>query len=277
MNRYRIAGAVCAALLATLVLAAAASAAPEGATIVVPGGYFATISNATFGDTTVSPTNCPVDSLAYGYQLNGGSFNQLATGTGCGGVAGTTLEPSLNPSTLRIYLTDKSCDIPADTYYSDDTSSTSHALVTKTSSTTYSVSIMDSDVCSGVDGYGHLRLPPKPGTGNLNLTVTLTPICTATAQFVEGFPAYHTGAFLANVLVAGACLAIDEVSPAQSCQNNKAAVTSYEAYIAQLVADGFLPSALQPALDVAAQQLLLGCSTPPPPPVIIPIMPTLPG
>jgi hypothetical protein len=267
MKRYRIAGAVCAALLATLVLAAAASAAPEGATIVVPGGYFATISNATFGDTTVSPTNCPVDSLTYGYLFNGPPTT-LASGSGCESVAGTTLEPSLQPSTLIIYLNDLTC---GDGYFSNDTSATSHALVTKTSSTTYSVSIMDSDVCSGTDGGGHLRIPPKPGAGNLNLTVTLTPICTATAEFVEGFPAYHTGAFLANVLVAGACLAIDEVSPAQSCQNNRAAVLSYEAYIAQLVADGFLPSALKPALDVAAQQLLIGCSTPPPPvPITMP-------
>jgi hypothetical protein len=277
MKRYRIAGAVCAALLTTLILAATASAAPEGATIVVPSGYFATISNATFGDTTVSPTNCPVDSLAYGYQLNGGSLNQLATGTGCESVAGTTIEPSLNPTTLAIYLTDKTCDIPADTYYSNDTSSTSHSLVTQTSSTTYSVSIMDSDVCSGTVGYGHLRLPPKPGTGNLNLTVTLTPICTATAEFVEGFPAYHYDPYLANVLIAGACLSIDEVNPTQDCQNNRAAVLAYEGDIAQLVADGFLPSVLQPALDVAAQQLLIGCSTPPLIPIVPPIMPTLPG
>jgi len=240
-SRYKVAGAACAALLVTLVLAAAASATPTSA-IVIPAGYVATLSSATFGDEIVNPGNCPADPLAYGYQLNSGANVQLATGVGCEPASGATIGPFATPTQLRVYLNDVGCGTTPYLFYSDG----AHALVSAVNSSTWSVSIMDSDLCGS--GPSDARVPVAPGTGNFNVTVTLTPetpaaLCTATRTLVTGSPAYTGGSFLsrgvATLFTIGACIAIDQVSASPSPRNGFL-VAQYDGYVTRLVRGGWL-------------------------------------
>jgi hypothetical protein len=131
--------------------------------LVIPAGQTATLSGAEFGDFV---TNCPGDSLAYGYQLNLGANVQVATGgAGCQHVAGATIGPFPTATLLRIWLTDFTPPGPY-TFYSD---STTHALVTGPSP--FVVSINDSFF--GLRGPSVTYLPTGPGHGNLNVTVTI--------------------------------------------------------------------------------------------------------
>lgn len=134
--------------------------------LVIPAGETATLSNATFGDFT--PSNCPLDPLAYGYQLNMGADVQVAdhpANAGCTHAAGATIGPFPTATLLRIWLEDLTTT-PSYTFYSDS----SHALVT--GSDPYLVSIMDSYF--GQYGPNDPRQPPGPGRGNINVTVTIS-------------------------------------------------------------------------------------------------------
>ena len=112
--------------------------------LVIPAGKKATLSNAQFGDALLptaplapnTATNCPGDSLAYGYQLNLGTNVQIATGgMGCQVVAGAVIGPFPTAVLLRIWLTD--FHTPVFTFYSDG----NHASVA--GSNPYLVSIRD--------------------------------------------------------------------------------------------------------------------------------------
>ena len=133
--------------------------------LIIPAGRTATLSNAKFGDFV---TNCPGDSLAYGYEVNLGADVQVATGgAGCQNVPGVVvIGPFTTASLLRIWLTDFTPPGPY-TFYSDNTK---HALVS--GSNPYTVSIMDSFF--GQRGPDVTYLPPGPGNGNLNVTVTIS-------------------------------------------------------------------------------------------------------
>src|SRR5579872_1269117 len=165
-SRFKVAGATFAALLVTLAMAAQANAS-TAVEFVIPVRVVATSSNAAFGDNTINPGNCPADQLAYGYQLSSGASVQLAAGAGCQSVSGTTVGPFTTLVQLRVFLNDVGC---GDTFYSDG----SHALVSASNPWTWTVSIMDSDLCTS--GPGVSRVPVAPGTGNFNATVTLTPV-----------------------------------------------------------------------------------------------------
>jgi hypothetical protein len=242
-SRYKMAGAaVCAALLATLVLAAGASAVPTTSEIVIPAGYVATLSSATFGDDIINPGNCPADPLAYGYQLNAGPNVQLATGVGCEPAAGATIGPFSTPTQLRVYLNDVGCGITPYLFYSDG----GHALVSAVNSSTWSVSIMDSDLCTS--GTSDLRVGVAPGTGKPNIAVPLPPetgtaICAATRALVTGSPAFTGGSVLsrgiATLFTIGACLAIDGVSASPS-PRNAFLIAQYDGYVTRLVHGGWL-------------------------------------
>lgn len=137
--------------------------------LVIPAGKTATLTNAQFGDEfptmPLAPntwTNCPGDSLAYGYQLNLGANVQIATGgAGCKSVAGAVIGPFPTAVLLRIWLTD--FHAPVFTFYSDG----NHAKVS--GSNPWLVSIRDSF-------FGLITtapLVPLPGDGNLNVVVTI--------------------------------------------------------------------------------------------------------
>lgn len=133
--------------------------------IVIPAGHTATLSGAHW-------TNPPCDALSYGYQIDLGA-NSPPLGTkpaGCfvADLPGAVVGPFPTATLLRVYLTDSgnpagSC---SDTFYSDG----SHALVTGTNP--YDVSISDSFLC--LEGPGTSRVPPSPGQGNLEVTVTIS-------------------------------------------------------------------------------------------------------
>jgi hypothetical protein len=259
--RYKMAGAAVAALLLTLVLATSASANPPSE-IVIPAGYVATISNAAFGDSNIDPGNCPADRLEYGYELNSSPNVQLDSGVGCAPAAGATIGPFPAPTQLRIYLDDFSCSTtsaapPPNVFYSDGV----HALVTPVNPLTWGVSLMDSYLCTS--GPNDPRAPAGPGTGNFNLTITLTPgspgaICAATKTLVTGSPAYQSASFLsrgyASLLIWGACIAIDRVSGPPG-PRNAWLIAQYDGYVAVLVRRGLL-TATDGAYLVAAAGVL---------------------
>ena len=163
--RLAVVGVACAALLSLLVLASAASAYPTTVTeMTIPAGDSAMLSGADF---------CADDTLVYGYTLNGGPKQELATGSGqCDALPGPIAIPAVSvQTTLLIYLTDTYYEC-GDTYYSDGSGDANHSLVTQTSDSTYGVSIMDCDV----GGDTTMDRPvPAPGDGNLNVTVTILP------------------------------------------------------------------------------------------------------
>jgi hypothetical protein len=160
--RLAVAGVSLATLASLFVLATSAAAAGS---IEIPAGATATLSGGEF---------CADDSLTYGYQLNGGADQPLATDGGdeqCEtGLAGATIGPVSGPTTLLVYLTDNysTCN---DTYYSDGTGSGPHADVTQESTDSWEVSIAD---CGDGHDMTDTRIPGA-GDGNLNVTVTVVP------------------------------------------------------------------------------------------------------
>lgn len=134
----------------------------------IPVGGSLTISGAGFS---------ACDPLTYGYELNAdGTLHSIASkdntceGPAATPIAGTTIGPVTSPTTVRIYLTDSyNSESPA-TFYSDDTSAVSHALVS--GSGPYTVDIFDTDFGSCGTSCG--RLLPK-GQGNVTMTVTIAP------------------------------------------------------------------------------------------------------
>jgi hypothetical protein len=138
--------------------------------LVIPAGKTATLSNAQFGDffatAPLAPntwTNCPLDPLAYGYQLNLGANVQIATGGGgCSSRPGAVIGPFPTAVLLRVYLTDNHA--PAYTFYNDG----NHATVV--GSNPYLVAIRDSYFGTITTG----PLVPAPGDGNLNVVVTIS-------------------------------------------------------------------------------------------------------
>jgi hypothetical protein len=140
--------------------------------LIIPAGHTATLSNAQFGDffptAPLAPntfTNCPGDSLAYGYQLNLGANVQVATGgAGCQAVAGAVIGPFPTAVLLRVWLTDFHAPGPY-TFYSDGL----HATTAGSNPTL--VSIRDSF-------FG--TIPPTvqfqspAGDGNLNVVVVIS-------------------------------------------------------------------------------------------------------
>jgi hypothetical protein len=133
--------------------------------------------------------------------------------------------------------------------------------VSATNPWTWSVSIMDSDLCTSAPGDS--RVPVGPGTGNFNVTVTVTPVtpgavCATTRTLVVGSAAYQAAPFLsrafAGVLTLGACFAIDRVSASPSPWNPQL-IAQYEGYVAGLVRGGWLTAADSAYLDAAAGAL----------------------
>jgi hypothetical protein len=132
--------------------------------IVIPAGKTATLSNARW-------LFAPCDALTYGYQLNLGANVALASKPGgpCFNAAlpGATIGPFPTAVLLRMFLRDTgtpsvSCNY---TFYSDG----SHARVTGTNP--YAVDIRDSVFCQVPPSVP--LVPPGPGGGNLNVTVTI--------------------------------------------------------------------------------------------------------
>jgi hypothetical protein len=126
----------------------------------LPAGSVAKVTNVKFS---------ACNKLAYGYQLDAGTKNELA------GFAGGCLEMSepdatIGPfgvtHTLRFYLTDNSCGF---TFYSDGSEgSTEHAKVTGTNP--YAVQLWDGGAsCQYPPGKSDPEVPP----GNLTATVTI--------------------------------------------------------------------------------------------------------
>jgi len=248
--RYKVVGAALAALILTLVSATAASAAPPSE-IVIPAGDVATLSNATFGGIG----NCPADRLEYGYELGWGANVQLASGVGCEPASGGTIGPFARPTQLRIYLDDFAC---GDTFYSDG----DHALVSASSPWSWSVAMMDANICTSAPG--DPRVPAQPGAGNFNVTVTLTPatpqaVC-ATTRALAGVSENYGNASpfsprgYATVWADAACIAIDQVSAWPSPQN-ASLIAQYDGYLAILVQDGWLTTADGSYLAAAAGAL----------------------
>ena len=126
----------------------------------IPAGGTATISNVTFN---------ACDSLTYGYQLNLGANQDVASFPGtCGpaSAAGATIGPVAAPTLIRIYLRDNTCN--SYTFYSDGP----HAAVT--GSGPWEVAISD----AGGPGTGCFYSPAIPRSPfpqpNLQLTLTIT-------------------------------------------------------------------------------------------------------
>ena len=248
VSRYKVAGAAFVALLLTLVLAAAASATPSSE-IVIPVGDIATLSNATFGDNIVNPGNCPANRLEYGYELNSGANVQLDSGVGCEPAAGATIGPFATPTQLRVYLNDFSC---LNVFYSDGV----HALVSPLSALSWTVSIMDSNLAC-VSGPTDPRVPVAPGTGNFNVTVTLTPatpaaLCALTRTLVTSSPGGQSP--LANSLTLGACLAINQAGAARGVRE-VLLIAQYDRFVAGLVQSGWLTATEGASLTAAANAL----------------------
>jgi hypothetical protein len=137
--------------------------------LVIPAGQTATLSNAQFGDffptAPLAPntfTNCPGDTLQYGYQINLGANVPVSTAAaGCRTAPGATIGPFPTAVLLRIWLTD--FHTPVFTFYNDG----NHATVVGTNP--FLVSIRDS--LFGTITIGPLISPP--GDGNLNVVVTI--------------------------------------------------------------------------------------------------------
>jgi hypothetical protein len=140
--------------------------------LVIPAGKTATLTNAQLGDLLLPTlplapntiTNCPGDTLAYGYQLNLGANVTVAAGPalgGCAVLAGATIGPFPTAVLLRIFLTD--FHAPVFTFYSDG----NHSRVV--GSNPFLVSIRDSVFGTITTG----ALVPPPGDGNLNVVVTI--------------------------------------------------------------------------------------------------------
>jgi len=251
VTRYKVAGAAFVALLLTLVMAAAASANLSGE-IVIPVGDIATLSNATFGDNIVSPGNCPANRLKYGYELNSGPNVQLDSGVGCEPAAGATIGPFATPTQLRVYLNDFTCPDGGNVFYSDG----NHALVTPLSALSWGISIMDSDVAC-VSGPTVPRVPGAPGTGNFNVTVTLTPetfagICATTQALVASSP--NGLAPAATLLTNSACAAINQAAAARGVRQVEA-IAQYDRFVAGLVQGGWLTPSEGASLTAAANSL----------------------
>ena len=248
VSRCKVAGAVVAALLLMLVLAAGASAIPSSE-IVIPAGDVATLSSATFGDNIIEPFNCPANLLAYGYELNSSANVPLATGTGCESASGATIGPFTTATQLRVYLDDYGC---GNTFYSDE----SHALVTATGPLTWSVSIMDSNLeCAS--GPSASRVPGAAGTGNFNVTVTLTPataagLCATLKALVASSP--HGSSPLANALTLGACSALNQAGAARGVRK-VLLIAQYNRFLAGLVQGGWLTASDAANLVAAANAL----------------------
>ena len=248
--RFKVAGAVIAALLLALVMATGASASLS-TEIVIPVGDIATLSNATFGDDTINPGNCPANRLEYGYQLNSGPNVQLDSGVGCEPAAGVTVGPFSTPTQLRVYLEDFTC--PSDNvFYSDGV----HALVTPLTPLSWGVSIMDSDLHC-VSGPTDPRVPGAPGTGNFNVTVTLTPataagLCSALQALVASAP--HGNSPLASALTLGACSALNQAN-AQRGVKKVLALGQFDRFLAGLVQGGWLTPSQAASFAAAANAL----------------------
>ena len=249
---YKGAGATVAALLLTFVLATGASAIPTTGGITIPAGYVATISNATFGDDIIDPGNCPSNRTNYGYELNSGPNVQLDSGVGCEPAAGATIGPFAAPTQLRVYLDDFSCGY---VFYSDG----SHSLVTPLSTLSWGVSLMDSNV-GCVDGPSVPRLPVKPGTGNFNLTITLTPetpsaLCATTRSLVTSSSGYQYGSVVArgyaNTILNGACQALSLIYGPPGPQHARP-ISLYDQSVTSLVRSGLLSSSNGAYLIAAA-------------------------
>ena len=177
--RLALVGASLAAVVATLVLAASASADPSPMAITIPAGDSAKLYDAMFGS---GATNCPDDSLAYGYELVVGSVVtsdvpsvDTHTGGQCNGGSSESAAPATIPqvtttTSLLISLTDDAC---GSTYYSDGTGSGDNALVWQDNSLTYEVSLMDCDAPGGGEQEGGTRQPTGENEGNFNVYVLL--------------------------------------------------------------------------------------------------------
>jgi hypothetical protein len=252
VSRYKVAGAAFVALLVTLMLATGASANPPA--IVIPAGDIATLSNATFGDNVIDPGNCPANRLKYGYELGAGPNVELDTGVGCEPAAGATIGPFSTPTQLRVYLDDYTCPNESNPYffYSDG----SHALVTSTGPLTWVVSIMDSN--SGcVDGPSVTRVPGAPGTGNFNVTVTLTPatpagLCATLKALVASSP--NGSSPLASALTYGACAVINQSGAARGVRK-VLLIGQFDRFLTGLVQGGWLSPADAASLAAAANAL----------------------
>lgn len=253
--RYKVAGAVVAALLLMLALAAGASATPTPSEIVIPAGYVATISNATFGDDIIDPGNCPANRMNYGYELDSDANVQLDSGVGCRNAVGATIGPFSTARQLRVYLDDFSCNY---VFYSDG----SHSLVTQLTPLSWGVSLMDSNV-GCITGPDTPRQPVKPGTGNFNLTITLTPetpaaLCTTTRSLVTGSPAYQSGWVVtrgyANLMVNSACMALGLIYGPPGPQHARP-IALYDGTITTLVRSGLLSPSDGASLISAASVL----------------------
>jgi hypothetical protein len=251
VSRFKVAGAAFVALLSALVLATGASAIPTSE-IVIPAGDIATLSNATFGDQTVNPGNCPANRLEYGYELNSGPNVQLDSGVGCEPAAGATIGPFATPTQLRVYLNDFTCPNGGNLFYSDGL----HALVTPLSPLSWGVSIMDSDLAC-VSGPTDPRAPGAPGGGNFNVTVTLTPatasgLCAVLKALVAS--SAHGNSPLASALTLGACSALNQAHAARGVQK-VLALGQYDRFLAGLVQGGWLSASEAANLAAAANAL----------------------
>lgn len=138
--------------------------ARQAPVITIPAGHTLTIGNVSLG--------C-YDPLTFGYQLDGGSNITVGGGRCYSAANAATVGPFAQDTTIRIWMTDTSAHncsgYPVSyTYYSDG----SHALVTGDGP--YQVDIMDSGVGCSVPA-DQPRLPTWPGTGNLTLTLTISP------------------------------------------------------------------------------------------------------
>lgn len=254
-SAYKVTGAAFLTLLVMLILATGAFAAPTNE-IVIPAGDVATLSNATFGDNIINPGNCPADRLEYGYELNANPNVQLDSGVGCEPANGATIGPVSAPTQLRVYLDDFTCG-DGYVFYSDG----GHGLVSPVTPGTWTVSIMDSDLCMSLPT--DVRQPVAPGTGNFNVTLTLTPetggaICATTTQLVTGSTAYLAGSSVsrgtANMLVSNACSSIEQAGSAQGVRG-MLLIAQFDRSIAGLVAGGWLSSTQGSYLTAAASTI----------------------
>lgn len=107
---------------------------------------------------------------------------------------------------------------------------------------------MDSDLCAS--GPSDSRPPVAPGTGNFNVTVTLTPasptaVCAATRTLVSGSAAYAASFWArgyATLLTLGACFSIEHVTPSPS-PRNAVLIAQFDNFVTALVRGGFLSPA----------------------------------
>jgi hypothetical protein len=139
---------------------------PASAAIVIPAGGQAVLSGAVFA-------GC--NSLAYGYQLNGGANQQVdAKPAFCPGgsgpptpASGASIGPFAADQSLLIYLSDVTCGA---TYYSDGTGTADHGLVT--GSNPFLVALDD----GGPGPCDLVNVPslPSPPSDNFQVSVMVT-------------------------------------------------------------------------------------------------------